>query len=860
MAILTVNLLEVLPAVPVGQNPESDSNLSFNINGVRLIEEYNETYHGFVHVSSGDPHYLEFDDGTPFFPVGINKGWINGSSNRNGSYIGWGDFVNRSWSADRYMQEMAAHNMNIVRIWMCSWHIDIENKYTGTGNYSESESAKLDYLLGLAEKYDLYVMLTLLTFTDFNTGSYPQNWAANPYNKVNGGPCVDPADFLTNETARYYIKKRFNYILDRWGDNPRIAMWEFWNEVDLVTGATDDLSKAWHEDVAQVFRQNDTHRRPLTTSFRGDVFWDKTYRSNATDIIQIHTYWTSNPIQLAQRVSGYVKNYLTPEDYGKPIQIGEYGAWENRAADPEHLHSGLWAAVASGALGSLRWASNIGDGCGDMTDAMFDRYLHFEKFVRGIKWTMLNINEGTGVLGGASNARVFNIQGTGFAFAWAQRTSGTLVQGAKLDFTGLDNNNYTVYVYDDSTGIYLAQYNVTVTTGALTVDLPDFTEHVAVKAMAEINVYRVPGDYSTIQAAINAANAGDTIKVAPGTYYEHVTVNKTLKLLGANRSSTIIDGDGTGMVVNVTAENAYVTGFIMQNSGSSASDSGLALSESNNSTISGNTIKNNNIGIKLQNANGNQIFHNNFINNTLQLQQTSTNTWDDGVGKGNYWDDYGGDDLDGDGIGDTLLLHQGVDDCPLMSPWVNMHDVAVVEVVLSPGDGYDPDRAYPDWYGTPPGRTRVSYNIVVVVRNFGDFEESFTVTAYNNSDPVGAQAVTLSAGEEETLSFPWDLTGLPASTRLGEVRHSMSANVSSVIVGETYIFDNALDDGDVKMIWPANTNGDDQVSIVDVGPLVIAWGAEPGDPNWDSRCDYNRDGKLDTWDVSIIIFEWGTMP
>jgi hypothetical protein len=50
----------------------------------------------------------------------------------------------------------------------------------------------------------------------------------------------------------------------------------------------------------------------------------------------------------------------------------------------------------------------------------------------------------------------------------------------------------------------------------------------------------VPRDYPTIQAAINAASPGDTIKVLPGTYREQITISKSLTLIGTGDRNTII--------------------------------------------------------------------------------------------------------------------------------------------------------------------------------------------------------------------------------------------------------------------------------------------------------------------------------
>ncbi len=53
----------------------------------------------------------------------------------------------------------------------------------------------------------------------------------------------------------------------------------------------------------------------------------------------------------------------------------------------------------------------------------------------------------------------------------------------------------------------------------------------------------VPADYTTIQAAINAATAGDEIQVGPGTYTGNVVITKSLTLISTDgAATTILDG------------------------------------------------------------------------------------------------------------------------------------------------------------------------------------------------------------------------------------------------------------------------------------------------------------------------------
>lgn len=116
------------------------------------------------------------------------------------------------------------------------------------------------------------------------------------------------------------------------------------------------------------------------------------------------------------------------------------------------------------------------------------------------------------------------------------------------------------------------------------------------------------GDFIKIQDAITAAGPGDEIWVYSGTYVENVVVNKPLSLIGideelgpvSDTGKPVIDGGGTGDVVNITADDVTISGFTIQNSGNVLDvndyDSGIQIL-GNNSIITYNNIANNLAGI-----------------------------------------------------------------------------------------------------------------------------------------------------------------------------------------------------------------------------------------------------------------------
>jgi len=70
-------------------------------------------------------------------------------------------------------------------------------------------------------------------------------------------------------------------------------------------------------------------------------------------------------------------------------------------------------------------------------------------------------------------------------------------------------------------------------------------------------VINVPTNYTTIQAAINAATSGDTINVAAGIYHEQITINKPLTINGAG--GAVLDGTPT-LLTPPLAVGAWTTG------------------------------------------------------------------------------------------------------------------------------------------------------------------------------------------------------------------------------------------------------------------------------------------------------------
>jgi peptidylprolyl isomerase len=193
--------------------------------------------------------------------------------------------------------------------------------------------------------------------------------------------------------------------------------------------------------------------------------------------------------------------------------------------------------------------------------------------------------------------------------------------------------------------------------------------------------------------------------------------------------NNITDNNYDGIELSYSGSNT-----IFGNNITSNTISGIELWEwdSANNSIVGNTIANNSNGIVTAHSSYNSVYHNNFVNNTYQVPFGSLNVWDNGC-EGNYWSNYNGTDLDNDGVGDTLLPCEGVDNYPLMNVYrnpcdinhdlkVNMKDVGISAKAFGTISGdakWNPhaDITGPD--GVPDGKVDMR-DISLIAKHFGE--------------------------------------------------------------------------------------------------------------------------------------------
>ncbi|MGQ9731301.1 MAG: DUF5060 domain-containing protein [Candidatus Zipacnadales bacterium] len=274
---------------------------------------------GFLRQDSHNPFRWVFDDGSPYYPIGLQDCWGDGagvgsaiaSCSMEGPFrmdraderpsLPAGPLFVRSPSenpqnGDVYFRRFSQCGFNLYRFSQqnCSYALNRD-----LNQYLVQEGVMTDELIQRARRYGFRFMYGIFG-----------------YQKVfNDEP--DNAEGI--EKVKRFIK----YSVDRWG--AYIDIWELLNEQKA-----DDR---WYEIIIPYLRSIDPYQHPITTS------WERPDLAGI-EINAPHWYQKVDAGLSADQITAdRARQY---KQYGKPVIVGEHGNWTPTDKPKPPEHGGVW--------------------------------------------------------------------------------------------------------------------------------------------------------------------------------------------------------------------------------------------------------------------------------------------------------------------------------------------------------------------------------------------------------------------------------------------------------------------------------------------------------------------------------------
>ena len=299
--------------------------------------------HGYLRVSRENPRYLQFEDGTPFFAVGMNVATLRSGGTAD---------------AERWYTRLADVGGNFVRSWWCAGGTDLESAVTnrpdqGLGKYKLDQAWRIDYTVDLAERKGIHIMCCLETQQYLRRDRW---WPNYTYNAANGGPVTSQANFFVNERADEFFRRRLRYIVARWSYSTSVYAWQFWNEVSACNSFHAGNAAKWHRRMARYLRSADPVQHIIHTNFGNLDGYEIVDGLPEMEVVSTNIYSRRDMAQTglwaAQwMTSRYAKPFLLTE-YG----VGHRGGWVKEDPEGVIVHNGLWGPIMAGSAGSgLPW-------------------------------------------------------------------------------------------------------------------------------------------------------------------------------------------------------------------------------------------------------------------------------------------------------------------------------------------------------------------------------------------------------------------------------------------------------------------------------------------------------------------------
>lgn len=292
-------------------------------------------------------------DGKELIINGVNTPWEN-----------WNDFGGVSFDPtfwDSHFSDLHDIGVNAVRVWVnCDSMVAIKLKPSGeVREVTEQHWTDVDKLFEIAEKNQIYLMPTLISFDHCKSGQYKDRWRS----------------VITDDTAmQSYIDSYVKPFAERYGSDPYLLGIDLMNEPDWVIENAecgqlpkDNLSKFFAKCTAAI---HETNPDALVTvgmgmvkynsdngKYMGNIVSDEVMKSYAGDNACLDFY--------SPHYYDWMRSYMgcsfdmSPTEFGldgtKPAFLGEFGL-----GDGQTFMYAYENIVKNGWNGSMMWRSNEG--------------------------------------------------------------------------------------------------------------------------------------------------------------------------------------------------------------------------------------------------------------------------------------------------------------------------------------------------------------------------------------------------------------------------------------------------------------------------------------------------------------------
>jgi hypothetical protein len=392
--------------------------------------------------------------------------------------------------------------------------------YSRTGEVDEAWAKKWEDIFERAASKGIYVMPVFGVWYDWNSGNGYSTWKSNPLNEVNGGPAKNPLELFGSDSPTRKLWLRWmKTLIERWQGRKNIIAWEVFSEVNMVPGTTETQAIEFVNSAAATIRAADSSHRPVNASLADFGEWSRFYRSDAIDFISIHPYPVSG--ELDHTIIADVHSMLAR--YQKPVLIGESGlSFQTPDSSPATLTTAdrasigikhaIWAAVVSGAMNgrALWWEDGVAVYFPALSLPFIQKYANAElpasNFVTDVDFSgfqPLTATSSSGVWGAA-------VGNEKMVLGW-YRDAGSEPPDWKLQPIISNQTviltvpgtatNWQVDFYDTKTGTDIVSSTMVTQEGnKIAITLPEFTDDIAFKMIAQAGSVPTPASSTTTDA------------------------------------------------------------------------------------------------------------------------------------------------------------------------------------------------------------------------------------------------------------------------------------------------------------------------------------------------------------------------